>query len=277
MLRAKAMRRWLVLLFCLFACAQPIAKTPKRIVSLAPSITEIIFALGCGNNLKGNTTYCDYPEAAKLVYKVGDFSNPSLERIVALKPEIVFATLPEQKIIVDKLQKLGIRVFISQPKDLDAMLQEIKAISQLLKVCSKGDSLVQSLKNEIQNSIANRQNPVPVYLEISSNPLITVGGSSFINDVINKAGGKNIFSDLSQEYPIVSQEEIIKRNPSVIFILHPLTKQAEVKKRLGWQKITAVAQGKIYDDINPDLIFRPGPRIGQGIKTLAQRIQRTGK
>jgi iron complex transport system substrate-binding protein len=261
----------------MFSCSQPVPKIPKRIVCLVPSITEIIFALDRQEYLKGNTIYCDYPEPAKQIYKVGDFSNPSLERIANLKPEVVFATLPEQKMVIDRLQQLGIKVFVSQPKDIDGMLKEIREIGKALSAERKSDSLVNYLQSEL-DSITSIQSQVTshkqtrVYLEISATPLMTVGNGSFINDVIRRAGGKNIFDDLSQEYPVIDQEEVIKRNPDVIFILHPLTKSAEVKKRLGWQKISALKNGKIYDDVNPDLLFRPGPRIIEGIKVLAQRI-----
>ncbi len=253
-------------------CTQNTQKIPKRVVCLVPSITEIIYALGCEDYLKGNTIYCDYPEPAKQIYKVGDFSNPSLEKIVGLKPEIVFATIPEQKIIIDQLKELGIKVIISQPTTINSLLKEIKTISKILGNESRGDSLLTTMATEL-NQIIPKQLNIPLYLEISSTPLMTVGSGSFINDVIRRAGGKNIFDDLIQEYPVIDQEEVIKHNPSVIFILHPLAKKEEVKNRIGWQNIDAVLNNRVYDDVNPDLIFRPGPRIAQGIKALIQRIE----
>jgi len=253
------------------SCAQNTPKIPKRVVSLVPSITEIIFALGREDYLKGNTIYCDYPAAAKRIYKVGDFSNPSLEKIVGLKPEIVFATMPEQKITIERLEELDIKVFISQPKTITDLLREIRAIGKVLGVKSRGDSLANTLENEL-NQIKPKLTGALIYLEISSTPLMTVGNGSFITDLINRAGGKNIFDDLIQEYPVIDQEQVIKRNPKIIFILHPLTKRQEVKKRIGWEKIKAVQNDRIYDDINPDLLFRPGPRIIEGIRTLAQKI-----
>ncbi len=252
-------------------CVQDMQKIPKRVVSLVPSITEIIYALGCEDYLKGNTIYCDYPEPAKQIYKVGDFSNPSLEKILGLKPEIIFSTMPEQKIIIEKLEELGIKVFTSQPKTITNLLEDIKVISKILGVEPKGDSLVISMEKDL-SQIKPRLTNVPVYLEISSTPLMTVGSGSFINEVITKAGGKNIFDDLIQEYSVIDQEKVIKRNPEIIFILHPLTKKQEVKERIGWGNINAIENNRIYDDINPDLLFRPGPRIFQGIQALAQRI-----
>jgi iron complex transport system substrate-binding protein len=272
--KAKILGRFFGLLILSLAlnCAQNMSKVPRRVVCLVPSITEIIFALGQADYLKGNTIYCDYPAAAKQIYKVGDFSNPSLEKIVGLKPEIVFATMPEQKIIIEQLKELGIKVFVSQPTTIDSLLKEIKAIGKILGVEHRGDSLATTMANEL-NQIIPKQSNIPLYLEVSSTPLMTVGSGSFINDVIRRAGGKNIFDDLTQEYPVINQEEVIKRNPAVIFILHPLTKKEEVKNRIGWRNINAVINNRIYDDVNPDLIFRPGPRIIQGIKALTQRIE----
>jgi cobalamin transport system substrate-binding protein len=272
--KAELLGRFFELLILSLAlnCATNISKVPRRVVCLVPSITEIIYALGQEDYLKGNTIYCDYPAAAKQIYKVGDFSNPSLEKIVGLKPEIVFATMPEQKIIIDQLRGLGIKVFISQPTTIDSLLKEIKAIGKILGNERRGDSLAITLANELSQIIPKQSN-IPLYLEVSSTPLMTVGSGSFISDVIRRAGGKNIFGDLNQEYPVIDQEEVIKRNPSVIFILHPLAKKEEVKKRIGWQNIDAVKNNRIYDDVNPDLIFRPGPRIVQGIKALIQRIE----
>ncbi|MEO0093148.1 MAG: cobalamin-binding protein [candidate division WOR-3 bacterium] len=258
-----------LLISWLASCSQPTLVTPKRVVSLVPSITEIIFALGCEANLVGNTVYCDYPPEAQKIYKVGDFSNPSLEKILALKPDIVFATMPEQKIIIERLKELKIRVFISQPITIDSMFQEIRTIGKILGRPERGESLATTLAKACPAGLGD----IPVYLEIAQTPLMTVGGSSFINDVISRAGGKNIFADVSQEYPIIDQEEVIKRNPAVIFILHPQAKKEEVKKRLGWQEIAAIKNNKVYDDVNPDLIFRPGPRIVQGISALAMRIK----
>lgn len=261
----------LLILVLTLNCTQNFQKIPKRIVCLVPSVTEIIFALGREDYLEGNTIYCDYPAAAKSIDKVGDFSNPSLEKIVGLKPEIVFATMPEQKIIIERLKELGIKVFISQPKTIDGLLKEIKVISKVLGVEPKGDSLVSAMEKDM-NQIKSRLTKVPVYLEISSTPLMTVGSGSFINEAVTRAGGKNIFDDFIQEYPVIDQEKVIKRNPEIIFILHPMTKKQEVKERIGWGNIKAVQDNHIYDDINPDLIFRSGPRIIQGIQALAHRI-----
>jgi iron complex transport system substrate-binding protein len=202
---------------------------------------------------------------------VGDFSNPSVEKILALKPRLVFATLPEQQTTVDKLRQMGVNVFISRPNTLDSMFKEIKSIGSVLGAGRQADSLVSSLQARLDR-IPARSSPVRVYLEISGQPLMTVGKSSFIDEAIARAGGTNVFDDIDKEYPVVTQEQVIARNPDVVFILHPQTTRTEFLQRLGWQDVSAVKSGRVYDDVNPDLLFRSGPRIVDGIEAMATRI-----
>lgn len=269
-LRCKG-RRALLLLVAL-ACAPKPAPRVGTVVSLVPSITEIIYALGQGRRLAGNTTFCNFPPAAESVYKVGDFSNPSIERIAALKPTLVFATLPEQRATVEQLRRMGMKVFISRPNGIDSLLREIHAIGAALGKVARADSLVDSLRTRLA-AIAPVEPGPKVYLEISGQPLMTVGGSSYINEAVVRAGGVNIFADQSREYPVVTQEQVIARDPEVILILHPQTTRAETRERLGWQNVKAVRNDRIYDDVNPDLLFRSGPRLVQGIEELARRLR----
>jgi ABC-type Fe3+-hydroxamate transport system substrate-binding protein len=241
------------------------------VVSLVPSITEIVYALGQEGQLTGNTTFCDYPEAARRVYKVGDFSNPSVERILRLKPKFVFATLPEQQATVEKLGRMGVKVIISRPTGLDSLSQEIRSIGAALGASAQADSLVSTLKMRLAQIPAPNQRP-SVYLEISEGPLMTVGRSSFINEIVERAGGTNIFSDVEKEYPVVSQEQVITRNPEVIFLLHPGTSREQLGQRLGWEGIGAVRNRKVFDDVNPDIVLRPGPRLVDAVEAFARRL-----
>ena len=244
---------------------------PNGIVSLVPSVTEIIYALGQESQLTGNTTFCDYPEAARHVYKVGDFSNPNVERIMRLKPRLVFATLPEQQTAVAWLKQLGVKVFISRPTGFDSLFREIRAIGTALGAPARADSLVGSLQARLARISAPKSRP-SVYLEISEQPLMTVGRSSFINEIIERAGGVNVFADVDKEYPVVSQEQVIARNPDVIFILHPMLNRTEFGKRLGWHDINAVKNGQVFDDVNPDIVFRSGPRVVDAVEAIALRL-----
>lgn len=244
----------------------------QRIISLVPSITEIVFALGKESLLVGNTIYCDYPEEAKQIYKVGDFSSPSIEKILKKKPSLVLVTLPEQKNVVEELKKYKIPVFTSRPKSVDSVLNEIIEIGKLIDAYDEANILVIALKNKLKEIADKNPNIIDspkVYVEISATPIMTIGNLSYINDLIRYAGAKNVFADIDREYIVTNSEELIARNPDVILILHPSAKKAQVKKRLGWSQITAVKKGRIYDDLNPDYFFRPGPRFIYGVEDLA--------
>ena len=276
----RGINHFVIFTFCivsLLSCGKKAAPAKtKRVISLVPSITEIIYALGKDSLLVGNTIYCDYPEAAKQVYKVGDFSNPSLERILRKKPSLVFATLPEQRNIIEELKINKIAVFTSKPKSVDSLFQEILDIGKSIEATDQANILVTALKNkltEIQNKNPNIIDSPKVYIEISGTPITTVGNLSYVNDLIHYAGAVNVFADMNREYFVTNTEELIQRNPDIIIILHPLVTKAQVKKRLGWSQMTAIKKGRTYTDLNPDYFFRPGPRFIYGVEDLANIVQ----
>ncbi|NOR17021.1 ABC transporter substrate-binding protein [candidate division WOR-3 bacterium] len=248
-------------------CDKPSVKPGFKIVSISPAMTEILFAVGAGNDIVGVTTFCNYPEAAKKIYKIGDFSNPSIERIVGLKPDIVIVNLPEQMRIKKQLEKLGVTIFVSSPKSLNDIYKEIADIGKIVKKERVADSLIHYMKMNIGPSEHKRKKGV--YIELSPRPLVTIGAHSFLNEMLEMAGGKNIFSDLNKDYPVISQEEVIKRNPEIIILLHP----GNITDRLAWKKIAAIKKDKVYTNLNQDHILRPGPRLVEGFKEL-QRIIR---
>jgi iron complex transport system substrate-binding protein len=249
------------------SCDKPSVKPGFKIVSISPAMTEILFAVGAGNDIVGVTTFCNYPEEAKGIYKIGDFSNPSIERIVGLKPDLVIVNLPEQMRIKKQLEKLGITIFVSSPKSLNDIYKEIADIGRIVKKERVADSLIHYMKMNIEPSEHKRKKSV--YIELSPRPLVTIGAHSFLNEMLEMAGGKNIFSDLNKDYPVVSQEEVIKRNPEIIILLHP----GNITDRLAWKKIAAIKKDKVYTNLNQDHILRPGPRLVEGFKEL-QRIIR---
>jgi iron complex transport system substrate-binding protein len=234
------------------------------IVSCSPAMTEIIFALGAGDRLVGVTTFCDYPEKAKSIYKIGDLSNPSLERIVGLRPDLVVVNLPEQARIRRELEKFDIPVFVSSPTSLDDIYKEIQEIGMLLSRSHEADSIISHMKKIIKPVI--RDHTVRVYVELSPRPLVTIGANSFINDIVEMAGAVNIFADLQKDYPVVSQEQVITRNPDIIIVLHPVT----INDRTGWQSMDAIKNGKVYTALDQDYILRPGPRLTEGYKQLSK-------
>jgi len=238
-----------------------------KIVSLSPAMTEILFALGADDNLVGVTTYCDYPAQAKKIYKVGDFSHPSIERIVGLKPNLVIVNLPEQRRIKRNLDKLKINTFVSSPKSLSDIYKEIAEIGRIVNRERLADSLVEYMQTNIQRVPCERIKRV--YIELSPRPIVTIGRGTFLNELLELVGAKNIFADLNKDYPVVPQEEVIRRNPEVIILLHP----EDIKNRMGWRKVAAIENAKVYSDLNQDYLMRAGPRLVQGFKELKEIIR----
>lgn len=247
-------------------CGEQTSQEGFRIVSLSPAMTEVIFALGADDKLVGVTTFCDYPPQANEKQKVGDFSNPSIERIIALKPDIVIINLPEQSRIKKQLDQLAMAVFTSSPTSLNGIYAEINELGRLLNKQSEAESLVRYMKTNIQHCTTDVTKAI--YIELSDRPLVTIGGPGYLNEILTMAGGTNIFSDLAKPYPVVSQEEIIKRDPEIILVLHP----GNVANRLGWKRITAVQNNSVYTDIDEDHLMRPGPRLVMGFQALRERI-----
>jgi iron complex transport system substrate-binding protein len=240
-----------------------------RVVSLVPSVTEIAYALGAGQALAGNTNQCDYPEAAGAVYKVGDFMNPDVERIVALNPTLVFLTLPVHQQLVAKFRQLRIPFYVSRPRDIEAVFAEVESVGRLLGRPVRAESLASAMRSRL-DSLPEFPETTRVYVEISGTPLMTAGSGTFINGMIATAGGRNVFETSVQEYPVVDPEAVLAADPQVILLLHPDLRAADLARRVGWQGISAVKQGRIYDDLDEDLFFRPGPRVVDGVVLLAR-------
>jgi len=255
-----------LLLVAIF-CDRKEQPQPYRIVSLSPAMTEILFSLGAQDKIAGVTTFCNFPEQAKEIRKVGDFSNPSLERIIGLKPHLVIVNLPEQARIKRELEKLNLEIFVSSPRSLSDIYLEIISLGAKLGLTGKADSLVAYMRsNLIEHTAPERRNKV--YVEISPKPIITIGGATFLNELISRAGGTNIFEDLDKDYPVVNQEAVIARNPDIIIVLHPQS----ITRRTGWQDVSAIINHRVYADLNQDHLMRPGPRLVQGFEALVKII-----
>jgi len=250
---------------------RPATEPGLKAVSLVPSVTEIVYAVGAGSMLVGNTNQCDFPAGAKSVYKVGDFMGPDLERIVALRPGLVFLTLPMHRQLLEKLNELGVPAYVSRPADMKAVFKEIDTVAQLLGRKASGESLVAAMRRQL-DSVTTFADTPRVYVEISGTPLMTAGGGTFINELLERAGGRNVFRSSVQEYPVVDPEAVLKADPQVILLLHPDMRATDVALRIGWGGISAVRQGRVYDQLDEDLLFRPGPRIVEGVALLAKLL-----
>jgi iron complex transport system substrate-binding protein len=255
-----------------------IKKEPKRIVSLAPNITDTLLSLSLLKKIVGATSFCKLPKKAK-VTRIGGFSNPNLEKIIALKPDIIIATYGNPLSLIKKLKKLKIPIFVINPHDLKEIYESIIKIGILTNREKRAKSLVSKAKKEVR-FIKKKLKDVKkkkVFLIIWDNPLITVGKKSFLNELINLAGGINIAGDVKIEYPVFSFEKVLYKNPDVIILAgmnkkYGLALLKKIKKDKRWRKITAVKKGKVYLINPPDIILQSSLKIIKGLKQLAKKI-----
>jgi iron complex transport system substrate-binding protein len=263
--------------FKIFAWAVTQAK--PRYISLAPSTTEILFALGLDDEIVGVSSFCNYPPKARTKEKTGTFSQTNTEKILSLKPDYIFCTGLEQSEAVGRLRGLGLNVFISDPASIDELLSSINNIGKIVGRERQAQELVRKIRcvaGEVSASIKSiplNQRP-KVFIEIWHDPLTTAGRGSFIDELLTIAGGINIADDTLRPYSIFSPEEVIKRNPDCIIFAYMDRGNAGriAGARLGWAGISAVKNNRLYNDIDPDLLLRPGPRVTDGLKEIHKRL-----
>jgi iron complex transport system substrate-binding protein len=254
-----------------------IPKEYQRIVSLAPNITEILFVLGLGDRVIGVTQHCNYPKEALTKTSIGSYIDLNIEKILALKPDLVIATADgNEKGSVERLAAFKVPVLVTNPKSLNEVFEVVKTIGHIVKQEDRAENLVRSLKNRANRVI---QVCVPlsrprVFLQINEHPLITVGKDTFHNNLIKLVGGINISGQESIKYPKYSLEQVLRSRPDVILITTMERGVAAEKKKerwIHWDQIPAVKQGRIYL-LDSDLLDRPSPRLVDGLEALAVAI-----
>ncbi|MCU1277460.1 MAG: cobalamin-binding protein [bacterium] len=251
----------------------PAAHQVRRIVSLAPSSTEIVYALGAGDRVVGVDQYSDWPPEAAKVARVGSDLAPSVERIMALRPDVVFiATSANSRELPLELERLGIRVVISKIDSLDDLWRDIVASGDAIGTHDAATALVDQLRARIAATHARvaALAPTKALVVVWADPLTVIGGHSFVDDEIRVAGGDNIAGDSPQPYPQYSVERMLARAPEVIVVgshkggptLAPLTAHTS---------LPAVKNGRVHA-VDGDLLFRPGPRLVDGIELLSRLL-----
>lgn len=251
------------------------ADFPRRIVSLAPSITETVFALGFGNRLVGVTSRCDYPAEAKSLPKVGDFVSPSLEVIAAKQPDLVIgvagATDPAK---AREIERLGIKITLVSVSSVNQILSSLQRIAGLLGDPNAGAGLVEKITLQFDR-VKKRVAPAPrrsTLLAVGLRPLVAVGGKNFLDELITLAGGANIAGDASQPWLNLPDEYVLAKAPQVIIEAGMGTDAAAPAKHWSDLKsIPAVKERRVYS-YSSDKILRPGPRIGEGLEEIARLI-----
>lgn len=255
------------------ACAAP------RYISLAPSTTEILFALGLDEEIIGVSSYCNYPEQVKNKTKVGDFSSPSIEKIVSLKPDYIFCTGLEQAPVIARLRGLNFKVYAADPASFEELFASIKEIAEITKKTARASALIGEMQAQIAEvtskvKLIPQEKRVKVFIEIWHEPLMTAGGGSFVDELIALAGGINIAHDTLRPYSNYSSEKVISSNPQCIILAY-MDKAAPLEligQRFGWGKIEAVKKQRVFNDISPDILLRPGPRITLGLERLYEKL-----
>jgi iron complex transport system substrate-binding protein len=253
-----------------------LAQAPTRVVSLAPSITEILYAIGLNDEIVGVSEFCDYPPAAIQKPKVG-YAHPNIEVIVTLRPDLVLA--PRAFLRADllaKLEQLKIPTFIVDPESFEEIPSRIQTVGRILNRTSSADGVAMAMRQRIAaiRSKMETVTAVRVLYVLNSQPLITVGPGSYIHQVINAAGGSNIASKTTVPYPRLNMETVLKEDPEII--IFPIGKAegiplSEQQEWLRWTSVSAVKQGRLHQ-IPADVLNRPGPRIVEGLEALARII-----
>jgi len=249
---------------------------PRRVVSLAPSLTEMCFAIDSGVTLVGVTDYCNYPAEARRKPSVGGMLSPNFERIADLQPDLILATVEgNSKEDVTKLESLGYRLFITNPRSIPDIFSALRSFGKILQRDSASNTLTARLENDreaIHQAVLGVRNP-RVFAVISVKPLMSASAATFIGQLITEAGGINIAENTVTPYPIFNREEIVHRQPDLIVVTSDAANStaALLAEFPEWRMLNAVKKGRILI-IDSDIITRPGPRIVQGLEILARAL-----
>lgn len=254
---------------------------PTRVVSTAPSNTEILFAIGAGPQVVGVTTYCNYPAEAATRDKVGGFSPKSIsaERIVGLKPDLVLTTGRLQQSLTEDLRRLGLPVLSYDAQTLEEVLRNARLLGQATGHEAEAEQLAATLDRR-RAQVRERFAALPAdarprtLLLLSDDPLTAAGPGTFASQILDVAGGRNVFADVEQQFPRVSEEEILKRNPAVVLMWEWgdfAARKERLTKRPGWDRLDAVRNDRVLG-VNDDWLSRAGPRLFDGLERVADLL-----
>ena len=257
-----------------------LAAPPLRVVSLAPSLTEIVFLLGRGDSLAGVTRFCNVPAAASSLPKIGGVSDPDVERIVALSPDLVLCTTdgnPRDK--VRALEEMGIPCFAVAPQDLDAVFTAIERLGLLLGAADRGRAEADALRLRARKARPPSDGPEKpaVLFVVSTAPIIAAGEGTFMDELARLAGGRNAAARFSGRYPRLSVEELVAARPDVIFVAGMSGVERFPPEVTRWKEVPAFRDGAVIT-LDGDLVTRPGPRLVTALERVSAALAdwRTG-
>nr|HOP09539.1 helical backbone metal receptor [Candidatus Methanofastidiosa archaeon] len=247
--------------------------TATRIISLAPSNTEILFALGLDEEIIGVTEYCNYPEAALEKETVGGFSTVDVERVIELEPDVVFATSGDEE-SYELIRTAGIPVIQFQAVDFETVYKDIRIVGKVTGKDQEAYDLVMDMKERIsavEEQVANITDKKSVLYMLWYDPLMSAGPNTFIDQIITTAGGENVAGESDAAWPVLSLDWVIDQDPDAI-ILAPHEASGVSKEELmdngNWSTVSAIINGEVYELSSSDIISRPGPRIADAVEEI---------
>ncbi len=250
-------------------------KAPEKIVSLSPACTESLFAIGAGDEVVGDTEYCNYPEQAQSIEKVGSFSEPNVEKILSLDPDLIVTNSNLSDDARKQLENAGMKVFVADPKTVTDVQKYLVNLGEILNKNDNAAKVVNNMQtelNDIVDKLKDVENEKSVFVDLGS--YYTVGPGSLLNNELENLKAVNIAGNSDSAYPVLTTEQIIKDNPDVYISLY--TPLSDLQKVPGFDQINAFKNNQVYSysDVseNADMISRPGPRVVDGMKILAQDI-----
>jgi iron complex transport system substrate-binding protein len=248
----------------------------KRIITLAPHLTEIVYAIGAGDRIVGTVTHSDYPAEAKQLPLVGDNLHIDMERVIAAKPDLLVVwlhgTASNQ---LDALRKLGIPLFYSEPHDVLHIPETLQRLGRLVGTEKQAQQVAETMQqqlHDLETKYAKRPT-VRVFYQVWDKPLYTLNGKHYVSDLIHLCGGENVFADLSTIAPVVNVEAVLKENPEAI-VTGDMRKQEENGLTL-WKPYTsmlAVQRDNMFA-LDSDILVRPGPRIVEGATVVCEKLE----
>lgn len=257
-----------------------LAQPAQRIISLAPHITETLFAIGAGAHIVGAVQYSDYPEVAKDIPRIGSYNLLNVEDIVALKPDLIVVWQsgnPAAQLAT--LRSLGFTIFVSEPHRVQDVARNMERLGVLAGVemtaHQQSEYLVKRFE-DLRQRYQSREK-ISVFYQFWSRPIMTIGGDSLVNNVITQCGGRNIFSGLTASAPAVNREAVLAANPEVIIagsMANTRPKWLEQWRR--WPQLQAVRENRLFA-VNADLLHRHGPRIIRGMEEVCVKLDEVRK
>lgn len=249
---------------------------PNRIITLAPNLTELVFELGLGSKIVGNTSYCNYPDSANKIENVADLLTVNLEKITTLQPDLIFITAEgNSKSDYDKLVDLGLKVFVSNPRHYNGIKKTMLDMGKIFNLSEKAQSIVSNWESRIETVKETHNQLVfrSAMFLISTNPIFSVGKNSFIHQILTYAGLENITADSEISYPMFNREDLLVKNPDCILLYETNNNNIDelLKTYPEWYTLPAIINKRVFF-INADLYSRPGPRFIDAVENLNELI-----